>query len=281
MNSLSETAYLVAMYRAIESVRPDALFNDPFASILAGGQGRLLAEVFGNQEQAANLIAVRTYTIDRIIEQLLQSTTIDTVVNLGAGLDTRPYRLNLPRSLNWLEVDFPEIISYKTQKLQTEQSLCNLKRIELDLTDPQARSSLLTKINLTTKQVLVMSEGLLSYLPEAQVSCLTEELRKQSHFRWWLFELVSASEIKSTSQKQKLFQQYFSSTLQFAPDNGLEFFSQRGWQIAQFHSMWQESRRLKRGVAFSAFLEFFMRWLAKKQWQALNQKIGIVLLKQN
>jgi O-methyltransferase involved in polyketide biosynthesis len=63
MNSLSETAYLVAMYRAIESARSDALFQDPFASILAGGQGRLLAEVFGNQEQAVNLIAVRTYTL--------------------------------------------------------------------------------------------------------------------------------------------------------------------------------------------------------------------------
>ncbi|AFZ35909.1 methyltransferase [Stanieria cyanosphaera PCC 7437] len=283
MNSLSETAYLVAMYRAMESARPDALFQDPFASMLAGGQGKLLAEVFGNQKQAANIIAVRTYTFDRIIEQLLNSTEIDTVVNLGAGLDTRPYRLALPRSLCWVEVDLPEIISYKSQKLQQQQPLCSLERIELDLTNSELRNNLFTKINSKTNQVLVITEGLLSYLSEEQVNLLSEELRSQSHFRWWLFELIAASEIKliKPSQTQKLFQQYFSNKLQFAPNNGLDFFSERGWKIAQFYSMWQESRRLKRGVFLAALLELLMRCFSKKYWQAINQKIGIVLLEKN
>jgi methyltransferase (TIGR00027 family) len=283
MNSLSETAYLVAMYRAIESARPDALFQDPFASILAGGQGKLLAEVFGNQEQAVNLIAVRTYTFDRLILQLLNSTKIDTVVNLGAGLDTRPYRLALPRSLCWMEVDFPEIISYKTEKLQQEQPVCSLARIELDLTNFELRKNLFTEINSKAERVLIITEGLLSYLSEEQVSLLSEEIRSQSHFYWWLFELIAASEIMQTkpSQTQKLFQQYFSNTLQFAPENGLDFFSERGWQVVQFCSLWRESRRLKRGVFLASLLELLMRWFNQKYWQAINQKIGIVLLEKN
>lgn len=60
--------------------------------------------MLGDKKQAANLIATRTHVIDRTIEQLMRSHQIDTVVNLGAGLDTRPYRLSLPRSLQWDEL---------------------------------------------------------------------------------------------------------------------------------------------------------------------------------
>jgi len=35
------------------------------------------------------------------------------VVNLAAGLDARPYRMSLPASLQWIEVDLPEILAYK------------------------------------------------------------------------------------------------------------------------------------------------------------------------
>lgn len=93
MNKICETAYLVAMYRAIESERPDALFLDPFARLLASGQGQVLVAMLGDKKQAANLIATRTHFFDRTIEQLARSQQIDTVVNLGAGLDTRRYRL--------------------------------------------------------------------------------------------------------------------------------------------------------------------------------------------
>jgi methyltransferase (TIGR00027 family) len=280
MNSISETAYLVAMYRAIESARRDALFQDPFAEILAGGQGKLLAEVFGNKQEVANIIAVRTHIIDGSIAQLLKSTNIDTVVNLGAGLDTRPYRLALPRSLHWIEVDLPEILSYKTQKLQHQQPFCSLERVNLDLANSELRQAFFAKINSQASQVLVLTEGLLSYLSEEEVSLLTNELQQQSHFQWWLFELATASGCEQTrlSQRQKLFQQYFSGTYRFAPENGLDFFCERGWKVARFCSLWQESRRLKRGVPFAAWLELLMRCFAKKYWQAINQRIGVVLL---
>jgi hypothetical protein len=45
--------------------------------------------------------------------------------------------------------------------------------------------------------------------------------------------------------------------------------------------MWRESRRLKRGVFFAPLLELLMRWFNQKYWQAINQKIGIVLLEKN
>lgn len=283
MNKISETAYLVAMYRAIESERPDALFQDPFARLLAGGQGELLVAMLGDKEQAANIIATRTYVIDRMIEQLVRSHQIDTVVNLGAGLDTRPYRLSLPRSLRWIEVDLPDILIYKEDKLQYQQPVCSLKRVQLDLSNLKLRKTLFAEINATATEVLVLTEGLLSYLPEAQVSSLSEDLQREPNFRWWLFELISAFGMQKFPLlwREKIFNQYFSenntSVFLFAPEHGLDFFHQRGWKTSEFHSIWQESRRLKRGVRFAAFLEFLMRWFAKQYWRAIDQRIGIAL----
>jgi O-methyltransferase involved in polyketide biosynthesis len=40
IRNVSDTARWVAMYRAQESARPDALFHDPWAERLGGDRGR-------------------------------------------------------------------------------------------------------------------------------------------------------------------------------------------------------------------------------------------------
>ena len=42
IRGVSDTAFMVAAWRAAESARPDALFNDPFAARLAGEHGRAI-----------------------------------------------------------------------------------------------------------------------------------------------------------------------------------------------------------------------------------------------
>jgi methyltransferase (TIGR00027 family) len=284
MTRISETAYLVAMYRALESERPDALFQDSWARLLAGGKGQILVEMLGDKQQAANIIATRTHIIDRTIEQLVKSKQIDTIVNLGAGLDTRPYRLSLPRSLQWIEVDLPDILNYKEAQLQNHRANCQLCRIQLDLANLELRRSLFSQINSTATQVLVLTEGLLSYLPEAQVSLLAADLQQQSNFRWWLLELISAFGLRKfpLQWSEQIFNQYFSenntNVFLFAPQDGLDFFTRHGWQTAAFYSTWKESRRLKRSLKFAAFIELLMRCFARKDWQEIEQKLGVALL---
>ena len=69
-----------------------------------------------------------------------------TVLCLGAGLDTRPYRLALPSALVWIEVDFPATIAYKEEHLQGEVPHCRLERSGVDLADSGARRELLARI---------------------------------------------------------------------------------------------------------------------------------------
>ena len=84
-------------------------------------------------------VVIRTVIIDDYIRQAI-AAGVDTILNLGAGLDTRPYRIDLPNSLRWIEVDFPHVIELKETRLAVEKPSCRLERISLDLTDP-ARSS--------------------------------------------------------------------------------------------------------------------------------------------
>src|SRR5882762_3066298 len=104
----------------MESERPDALFRDRYARKLAGERGeRILASMRRGRSWAWPMI-VRTAVLDELIVR----DGVDTVLNLAAGLDTRPYRLQLPSSLRWIEVDFPDVIAYKQQQLKGERPVC-------------------------------------------------------------------------------------------------------------------------------------------------------------
>jgi O-methyltransferase involved in polyketide biosynthesis len=58
--------------------------------------------------------------IDRIIGDAVANGA-DMVVNLAAGLDARPYRLTLPSQLQWIEVDLPDLLAYKTEQLAVKR----------------------------------------------------------------------------------------------------------------------------------------------------------------
>jgi methyltransferase (TIGR00027 family) len=108
IHGISDTARWIAYFRARESERPDALFHDPYAGRLAGERGFQIANalVDGNKHDWAWV--ARTYLFDTFLLREIQNGA-SFVVNLAAGLDARPYRMQLPTTLQWLEVDLPDI----------------------------------------------------------------------------------------------------------------------------------------------------------------------------
>lgn len=282
MRQISETAYLVAMYRALETERSQALFRDPLARRLAGGRGEMLVALLGDQQQGITSIALRTAAIDEMLLRLLKSESIDIVLNLAAGFDTRPYRLALPAELLWIEIDLPEILIEKAQKLAGERSQCQLNRIELDLTDIDHRNAVFREINAAGKTVLILSEGLLPYLTELQVSELSKELASHPSFQWWLFELAASSVLHSVDRDpgQQRFDQYFACgepTFLFAPVSGTDFFQPDGWQVREFRSLWHQICRSYPNRCSNRLMKCWMQRFAKQRWNAISQS-GFTLL---
>ena len=101
---VSDTARWTALFRATESARADALFSDPLAACLAGEQGRAIVAKTPMTSRTGWWLVARTKIIDDAIAEAI-ANGCDRVLNLAAGLDTRPYRLNLPSDFPWFETD--------------------------------------------------------------------------------------------------------------------------------------------------------------------------------
>src|SRR5712692_3060760 len=142
LENISDTARWVAMYRAIESDRRDAVFRDPFARRLAGGRGEEILNAMPKGRRFGWPMVVRTALFDELILRAIERDGVDTVINLAAGLDSRPYRLSLPPALRWVDVDLPAMIDYKRAVLANEQPRCALESVGLDLADRPARRAL-------------------------------------------------------------------------------------------------------------------------------------------
>jgi methyltransferase (TIGR00027 family) len=241
---ISDTARWAAVFRARESQRPDALFLDRYASILAGRRGMELAETLSEEKHNASWV-VRTYLFDHMIAREIQDG-VDLVVNLGAGLDVRPYRMSLPHSLRWIEVDLPEMLIYKEKALVNEKPCCDLERIGVDLQDRGRRSEFFSEINRCGKKILIVSEGLLIYLSPEEVASLASELASKGNFRRWILELASPTVLDSMTRTVGCHLDKAGISLQFGPAEGPAFFAQYGWDLVAAQSVLKTAIRLDR-----------------------------------
>src|SRR6266699_4575410 len=135
ISSVSDTARWVAMYRAMESERADALFHDAYARRLAGPAGEQILASMPQGRRWAWPMIVRTAVMDEVIMRLVTQEGVDTILNLSAGLVARAHRLDLPAQLRWIDVDLEGILSYKEAALAGEQPRCRVEFVRADLTN--------------------------------------------------------------------------------------------------------------------------------------------------
>lgn len=245
VRNVSDTARWVAYFRARESERPDALFRDPFAAILAGERGFDIANTLpeGNKHDWAWV--ARTYLFDRFLSREIEAGA-DLVLNLAAGLDTRPYRMALPQALRWIEVDFPEIISYKEDILANEIPGCRLERIALDLSDLEARRRLFEELDLQAKKIVVASEGLLIYFTTEAVGLLAEDLAQGARFASWIVDLASPGQLKLMQRTTGKQLSEAGAAFQFGPREGPNFFSPFGWEPTEVQGLLKTAAEFNR-----------------------------------
>jgi methyltransferase (TIGR00027 family) len=253
IRNISDTARWVAAYRARESDRPDAIFRDPFARRLAGERGEQIANSMPLGRDNDWSMVTRTYLIDQfVIDQVRQG--VDMVVNLAAGLDTRPYRMQLPSSLHWVEVDLPEILDYKEGILRAEKPVCALERFRLDLSNVNARRELFLQLGSKAKKALIITEGLIIYLAAGQVAALAQDLAASPSFHSWILDIASPGLLRML-QKKMAAQLTQAAPFKFAPGEGPGFFLRYGWKPVDVRSLLKNAARLKR-------LSFFLRLAA-------------------
>jgi methyltransferase (TIGR00027 family) len=272
-----DTACLIAYYRALASERPDARIHDPYARLLAGERGAEIMQAIPLGEAGMWAILMRTSVYDDIIVRLIKHRAIDTIINLGAGLDTRPYRLSLPASFCWIDADRSEVLAYKKEKLAHASPVCEYIQIPLNITDDQARKAFFAQIDCENRQILVLTEGLLAYLAAEQVASIAIDLREQPAIRWWLTEFISPATLERDNKAWNTMVGE-EAQIRFAPAGGLAFFQLYGWHVAEFRYFVQEALRLRFPLRKKWLARLFSLFLPRRPDVSYSGD-GFVLLK--
>jgi methyltransferase (TIGR00027 family) len=253
IQNISDTARWVALYRARETERPDAVFRDPLAGRLAGRRGEEIAAAMTSSHDNWTW-TTRTYLFDSFIaEQVGQG--VDLVVNLAAGLDARPYRMSLPPGLRWVEVDLPEMIDYKEDILKGEKPACALERVRLDLSDVGARRGLFGRLGEGARKALIVTEGLLIYWTAEQVAALARDLAAPPGFQRWALDVASPGLVRMLQKHMGEQLGRGGAVLRFGPEEGPHFYEPHGWKPIDVRSMLKTAAGLGR-------LSLWMRLLA-------------------
>jgi methyltransferase (TIGR00027 family) len=170
----------------------------------------------------------------------------DMIVNLAAGLDARAYRMQLPKTLKWIDVDLPGMISYKNEILKDEKPNCDYRTLALDLADRKARLKLFQQLNNECKKALIVTEGLIIYLTSDQAAELSTDISSQAHFHRWVFDLVSPAVLEMAIKEMQPALKGSGAVFQFAPEEGEDFFEKYGWKHIESKSKLKTAAKLNR-----------------------------------
>lgn len=274
---VSDTARWVAVYRAMESERSDALFRDPYARRLAGAKGLEIVRSVPRGRATAWAMIVRTVLFDELVRDAV-GRGADTVVNLAAGLDARPWRMELPAALRWVDVDLPGILDYKLAELSGEPPRCDYRALRADLTDADLRRQALADATEGSTLSVAVTEGLLIYLTDEQVSALARDLHATRPMGSWLTDLVSPRLLGWMQRSWGRQADRGNATFRFAPPAGTGFFEPLGWREVEYHSQWEEAHRLGREMPMAWLWRFLGRFQSEARREQARRMSGIVRL---
>ena len=221
------------------------MFRDPYARALAGERGERIASALTFADENAWSFVARTHLFDRFITRLVQHGA-DTIVNLAAGLDMRPYRMELPASLRWVEVDMDDILDYKEEVLGDAKPACQVERVRLDLSNEDGRRGLFADIGRRAQHVAVISEGLVIYLMADAVAALARDLAGPPAFQHWVLDLASPGLVEMMKQSAGSLLSEAGAPFLFAPAEGPPFFAAHGWQPVEVRSLLKTAGKLGR-----------------------------------
>jgi len=206
------TAFLAAACRAAETARPRPRLRDELAGRFVaarppdqpGYQGLLAA---GGDE-----VVARTVLLDELLLAALPAAAgpAPVLVSLGAGFCTRPYRLDLSACRQVVEVDAAPVLAVKERVLAGRQPTCPVRRVALDLRDRAGLARLLAGLAGPagppaglpggSAPVLVVTEGVLPYLPPAGIGELAGTLVAALGAARWLTDLLSVESARGMAQ---------------------------------------------------------------------------------
>lgn len=280
IKNVSDTAFWIAHYRALESQRTDALFHDPLAGVLAGDRGKTIAAAMPRDFVTAWTVVIRTCIIDDYVRSAIREG-VDTVLNLGAGLDTRPYRMDVPEHLVWVEADYPRVIELKEERLSNKRPRCRMERLKLNIADISERRKVFARIDGQAERMLVLTEGVVPYLSVQEAGSLADDLKELNHACYWIVDYF-APEIMKYRERHGMNRRMQNAPFKFAPKDWFGFFGEHGWQCKEVRYLADEAERLRRPIKLPPLVKAILKvrglFASGERRAAFRKFVGYVML---
>ena len=105
--------------------------------------------------------------------------------------------------------------------------------------------------------MLVLTEGVVPYLSEADVAELADDLRQADKVRFWITDYFSPEAIKFGAKLRRRFMR--NAPFQFAPKDWFGFFAAHGWKASEIRYISEEAERLGRPIPLPLWLKLWVK----------------------
>lgn len=182
-----------------QQTRP--ICGDPYAQRFMVGQGQAMLELCRLHWRGSRTNVTRARVIDDKIRERLAREPRLSVVLIGAGFDSRAFRLSGGR---WFELDEPALIEYKELRLPTAECPNPLQRVEIDCSSGSLEATV-ARLECEAPVLLVM-EGVTMYLKERQLRDTLRALRRAVPVHTLLCDLLQRRFLRYTSKVRAAFE---------------------------------------------------------------------------
>ena len=206
--------------------------GDNYARVFMNEDGLRILEAFKDEANPNASNVARHRIIDDFLRQELVANPKLCVVIIGAGFDSRSFRL---KGGSWIELDEPQVIAYKNERLPAANCENELHRIPIDF----STDSLAEKLSpfSSDRAVVVVIEGVFMYLAQEELAQLLQTLRHVFPRHKLICDLMS----------RKFFEKYgktlhekitgMGASFKFTVDNPEEVFKENGYSRTGWFSI--------------------------------------------
>lgn len=159
LTPLQKTLLITLRGRALDRRLPRPILNDALAAEVAERLDYDL-ETVKLPMGVTEAVAIRSRMLDRAVSEFVAAHPDAVVVELGCGLETRRARLDVPETVDWYDVDFPEVVEVRDNLLPPPD---HARSIGVSLLDPSWTDSI-----PADRPAVIVSDGVLGFLTEEQ-----------------------------------------------------------------------------------------------------------------
>ena len=239
MNPISNTAYYCCGVRMLDAAHPRSLCNDHFAKRFLDARGMQIFEPFRSEKMPNISNTVRCYIIDEAIRSQLVAHPNSLIISIGAGFDSRPYRI---AGGEWVEIDEPQLIEYKNEKLPIAGCPNSLTRISIDF----ANETLIEKLAAyrTQQNIILAIEGVFMYLENGAIESTIKQLQTLFPKHILLCDLMTKKMFDQFAQSVHNKLVAVGARFTARPENPAAMFTQRGYVERSCTSMFKRAAEL-------------------------------------